>query len=276
VARAQLLPSGKQPTYRNRIGWASTYLRFAGLLHAPSRGVWAITPAGRAFLAKHVGRIDLRVLETIPAYVEARAAAESEDEANTAPSATTAAPALAPLDAPVAAETTPEEQLFAAYKRIVASVADELSKLVQKSDPAFFEELVIDLLGKMGYGTSDDARTRVGRSGDGGIDGIISLDKLGFEKVYIQAKRWDPGTKIGRPGVQAFFGALAGQRATKGLYITTSSFTKEAEQYAASVSGSLILVDGKRLVQLMIEHGLGVQTAHTLRVPKIDGDYFEG
>jgi len=136
--------------------------------------------------------------------------------------------------------------------------------------------MVIELLGKMGYGTSDDARIRVGRSGDGGIDGIISLDKLGLEKVYIQAKRWDPANKIGRPDVQAFFGALAGQRATKGLYITTSSFTKEAEQYAASVSGSLILVDGKRLVQLMIEHGLGVQTAHTLRVPKIDGDYFEG
>jgi len=196
AARAQLLPSGKQPTYRNRIGWASTYLRFAGLLHAPSRGVWAITPAGRAFLAKHVGRIDLRVLETIPAYVEARAAAESEDEANTAPSATTAAPALAPLDAPVAAETTPEEQLFAAYKRIVASVADELSKLVQKSDPAFFEELVIDLLGKMGYGTSDDARTRVGRSADGGIDGIISLDKLGFEKA-LSSKTRHPGEALG-------------------------------------------------------------------------------
>lgn len=265
-ARAQLLPSRKQPTYRNRIGWASTYLRFAGLVQAPSRGVWAITPSGRALLASHAGPIDLHVLETIPAYVEARAATESDDEEQSAPLAS---------ESPAPTEATPEEQLLAAHKRIVSSVADELTKLLQKTDPAFFEELVIELLGLMGYGTSDDSRVRIGRSGDGGIDGVISLDKLGLEKVYIQAKRWDPASKIGRPDVQAFFGALAGQRATKALYITTSSFSKEAEQYAASVSGSLILVDGKRLVQLMIDHGLGVQTAQILKVPKVDGDYFD-
>lgn len=264
-ARAQLLPSRKQQTYRNRIGWASTYLRFAALVHAPSRGVWAITPSGRAFLTKHVGPIDLRVLGTIPAYVEARRESEEDTESEVP---------LVPTSA-TSTESTPEEQLFAAHKRIVASVADELAKLLQKTEPAFFEQLVIELLGNMGYGTSDDSRVRVGRSGDGGIDGVISLDKLGLEKVYIQAKKWDPANKVGRPEVQAFFGALAGQRATKGLFITTTSFTKEAEQYAASVSGSLILVDGKRLVQLMIEHGLGVQTAHTLSVPKIDSDYFE-
>ncbi len=261
--RGQLLPSRKQPTYRNRIGWASTYLRFAGLVQSPTRGIWTITDAGRKLLAKNKGRIDLRVLQTIPAYVEARRAAEGEEgdsanEAATVPS--------------LPSEETPEELLFAAHKRIVGSVAEQLSELLQQATPDFFEELVVDLLGRMGYGTSDDARVRVGRSGDGGIDGVISLDKLGLEKVYIQAKKWAPGNKVGRPDVQAFFGALAGQRATKGLFMTTSAFSKEAEQYAASVSGSLILVDGKRLVQLMIDHGLGVSTAHTLLVPRIDHD----
>ena len=201
VARAQLLPSGKQPTYRNRIGWASTYLRFAGLLHAPSRGVWAITPAGRAFLAKHVGRIDLRVLETIPAYVEARAAAESDDDDIAVPGSATTAPIHTPLDLTPPAENTPEEQLFAAHKHIVASVADELAKLLQKTEPAFFEEMVIELLGKMGYGTSDDARIRVGRSGDGGIDGIISLDKLGLEKA-LSSKTRHPGEALVKCGAR--------------------------------------------------------------------------
>ncbi len=264
-ARAQLLPSGKQRTYQNRIGWASAYLRFAGLVHAPSRGAWAITPAGRTFLAAHSGGIDLRVLQTIPAYLESRATDEGGSVSDEA---------IGPHDA-APSESTPEEQMLTAHKRIVASVADELARLLQRTDPTFFEEIVIELLGRMGYGTSDDSRLRVGRSGDGGVDGVISLDKLGLEKIYIQAKRWDPANKIGRPDVQTFFGALAGQRASKGLFITTSSFTKEAEQYAASVSGSLILIDGKRLVNLMIEHGQGVQTAQTLKVPKIDSDYFD-
>jgi restriction system protein len=261
-ARAQMLPSGKQHTYKNRIGWASTYLRFAGLVHSPSRGNWQITEAGAAFLAGHAGPVDLEVLEALPAYRAARAemttGGSTEPEGSTTPTA-----------------ETPEEQMFAAHRRIVASVGEELTKILAKVDPGFFEQLVVDLLGRMGYGTTDESRTRVGRSGDGGIDGIISLDRLGLEKVYVQAKKWSADNKVGRPDVQAFFGALAGQRATKGLFITTSSFTREAEQYAGSVSGSLVLVDGRRLVQLMIEFGLGVSTQDTLTVPKLDLDYFD-
>jgi restriction system protein len=154
-------------------------------------------------------------------------------------------------------------------------VADELAKLLDHCEPGFFEQLVVDLLGRMGYGTSAESRQRVGRSGDGGIDGIISLDRLGLEKIYIQAKKWARDRRVGRPEIQAFFGALAGQRATKGLFMTTAGFTSDAEDYAANVSGSLILVDGKRLVSLMIEHGVGVAVASTLTVPKVDTDYFE-
>lgn len=267
--RGELLPSGKQPTYKNRIGWASTYLRFAGLLAAPVRGSWTITDAGRKLLASHAGRIDLRLLETIPAYVEARRDSEAV-EGNDGENGPTPGPG------PTAQESTPEEQLSRAHGKIVGSVAEELAQLLQKADPEFFEELVIDLLGRMGYGTSEESRLRVGRSGDGGIDGVISLDKLGLEKIYIQAKKWARDRTIGRPEIQAFFGALAGQRASKGLFMTTARFTREAEQYAANVSGSLILIDGKRLVALMIENSVGVSVAQTLHIPKVDHDYFEG
>lgn len=266
--RAQLIPSGKQPTYKNRIGWASTYLRFAELVHAPSRGVWAITDSGRKLLARHKGRIDLKVLETIPAFNE-RGTAKADVDANAEPDDHAPEPAAV-------TESTPQEQLDAAHAKIVGSVAEELSGLLDKCDPTFFEELVVDLLGRMGYGTSAESRLRVGRSGDGGIDGVISLDRLGLEKIYIQAKKWARDRRVGRPEIQAFFGALAGQRATKGLFMTTAGFTREAEEYAANVSGSLILVDGKRLVSLMIEHGVGVAVASTLTVPKVDYDYFEG
>lgn len=264
---AHMLPSGKQTTFRNRVGWASTYLRFAGLVVSPSRGIWAISEPGRKVLATHKGRVDLALLETLPAYQETRKQAESA-----APSVDGAEGATVDQDA---ATATPEEQLYAAHAQVVGSVAEELAKLLQKCDPAFFEELVIDLLGRMGYGT-EGSRVRVGQAGDGGIDGVISLDKLGLEKIYIQAKRWGRDRKVGRPEIQAFFGALAGQRATKGLFMTTALFTQEAVQYAANVSGSLILVDGNRLLQLMIEHGVGVAVAQTLTVPKIDYDYFEG
>lgn len=263
--REALLPSGKQPTYKNRIGWASTYLRFAGLVTSPSRGVWAITDAGRKLLAEHAGRIDLRLLDTIPAFREARKEAEGGNDKDDEV-----------LSEAPAGGATPEEQLLAAHEKILASVGEELAKLLEKCDPGFFEELVIDLLGRMGYGISPESRLRVGRSGDGGIDGIISLDRLGLEKIYIQAKRWGRERKVSRPEIQGFFGALAGQRATKGLFMTTALFTQEAGQYAANVSGSLILVDGRRLVSLMIDHGVGVAVASTLKVPKVDYDYFEG
>ncbi len=262
-ARTQLLPSGKQATYKNRIGWACTYLRFAGLVVSPARGQWVLTDAGQKLLASHKGRVDIKLLETIPAFREAR----GSDALDPGPASNGASAQ--------AAGATPEEQFLAAHSKIVASVAEELAKLLQAADPAFFEEIVIDLLGKMGYGTSDSSRVHVGKSGDGGIDGVISLDKLGLEKIYIQAKRWAPDRTVGRPDIQAFYGALAGQRATKGLFMTTARFSAEAVQFAQNVSGSLILIEGRRLVQLMIDYGVGVAVAQTLTVPRIDTDYFE-
>ena len=289
ASRAVLLPSGKQRAYKNRIGWASSYLRFASLVFAPSRGAWAITAEGLALLSKHAGPVSLRTLETIPAY---RAHLASRGDAGSEPggpgqggeprdAGETSAAELRTNGAPFstntaeAASLTPDEQLEAVYRSLVAAVAEDLKRLLLNLAPDRFEILVLELLGKMGYGASSESRGHVGRSGDGGIDGVVRLDKLGFAKVHIQAKRYAIDKKIGRPDVQAFFGALAGQRASNGLFITTSSFTKEATDYAESVSGSLILVDGHRLVQLMIDHGLGVQTARTLTIPRIDNDYFD-
>jgi restriction system protein len=259
--RRELLPSGKQPVYKNRIGWASTYLRFAGLVAAPQRGAWEITPAGRALLDAHPGPIDLEVLRAIPAFRD-----HFEGSASGA-----AARATAP-----AQFGDPEEMLERAHRLIEDAVAGELLDRVLAMHPTDFEDLVIDLLGAMGYGTGPQARVRLGRSGDAGVEGVISLDKLGLEKVYVQAKRWGRDRSVGRAEVQAFFGALAGQRATKGLFLTTAHFTREAVEYAASVSGSLMLVPGDRLVRLMIEHRVGVTVAQTYAVPKVDGDYFEG
>ena len=279
ASRAVLLPSGKQPTYQNRIGWASSYLRAASLVFTPSRGAWGITAEGLALLSKHAGPVSLRTLEAIPAYRAFRGDAGSEPGQAGEPrdaAETRAAEELRTNATQFSTNRlTPDEQLEGAYRSMVAAVAEDLTRLLLNLAPGRFETLVLELLGKMGYGASSASRAHVGRSGDGGIDGVVLLDKLGFAKVCIQAKRYKLDNKIGRPDVQAFFGALAGQRASNGLFITTSSFTKEATDYAESVSGSLILVDGQRLVRLMIDHGLGVQTARTLTIPRIDNDYFD-
>jgi restriction system protein len=171
-----------------------------------------------------------------------------------------------------ATEASPQERIELAIKELNESVAADLLEQIHEATPLFFEKLVLDLLLNMGYGTSRSELQHVGGSGDAGIDGIISLDKLGLEKVYVQAKRWQ--NTVGRPDLQAFFGALAGRKANKGVFITTSSFSKDAKIYAAQVSGSLVLVDGAELAELMIEHGVGV--SHTkVRIARVDSDYFE-
>lgn len=261
--RAITLPSGKQPAYCNRIGWARTYLSFAGLIDMPSRGQWRLSEEGRKFLRSHVGPVDLRVLQKVPAFRE-RKESQRLSETDGVPTEESRSNA-----------STPEEQLAAAHAEIRSSVADDLASLLQRCSPGFFELTVLDLLGRMGYGTDDDARQRVGRTGDGGIDGIISLDKLGLERVYIQAKRWDLERPVGPKEIREFYGSLAERKASKGVFMTTSRYTRDAEAFARNVSGSLILIDGTRLVSLMIEHGVGVSVAQTLRVPKVDRDYFD-
>lgn len=266
--RTELLPSGQQPVFNNRVGWASTYLKRAGLLEAPRRGLFRITGRGKSALAESPERIDSAWLQRFPEFVEFRAKGRvksgnggASDDRSTA----TAGPSEEP--------ETPEDALSAAYRSLRSDLEAELLAEIASASPAFFEQLVVDLLIKMGYGGSrQDAGRAMGRSGDGGIDGIINEDRLGLDVIYIQAKRWE-GT-VGRPEIQKFAGALQGQRARKGVFITTSSFTKEALEYVRLIEARIILIDGDRLARLMVDHGVGVSTVGTYEVKRIDTDYF--
>ncbi len=258
--RQELLPSGTQPVYKNRAGWAHDRLKRAGLSVSTRRGYWRLTPEGTQYLETHPHPLAVRELEGL-AYghndVRLR---------DTAP--TVEAPVV--LVAGVT-RASPDDRLEEALHELKQTVAAEVLDALRQVSPTFFETIVLDLLHRMGYGATRADLQRVGGAGDGGIDGIISLDKLGLEKVYVQAKRWQQS--VGRPEVQAFYGALAGQRAAKGVFITTSSFTAQALEFAHSVE-RVVLVDGVRLADLMIEHEVGV-TLRPLRVPKLDSDYFE-
>lgn len=260
--RDQLLPSRRQPVFQNRIGWAHDRLKRAGLSQSQERGTWQLTEAGRTFLAKHPNAIDAVEIEKI-----ARVPPDSRLTTDLD------SPTPSPPQATPSEGGSPDERIDQAIGELNDSVASELLDLIGESSPAFFEHLVLELLHALGYGTSRADLQRVGGSGDGGIDGVISLDRLGLEKVYVQAKRWQKN--VGRPEIQGFFGALAGRRATKGVFITTSAFTREARDYANRVSDSIVLVDGARLARLMIEHGVGV-THRPLKVAQVDSDYFEG
>ena len=258
--RAELLPSGVQTVYKNRAGWAHDRLKRAGYSESPKRGYWCLTDAGRAFADSHPTPLsDAQVDEIAKTNIQVKLSGSDSPEES----------AIQAL--PDEGASSPDDRLDGALAEIRASVAAELLETILQSSPKFFETLVLDLLHAMGYGTSRSDLTRVGGSGDAGIDGIISLDRLGLEKVYVQAKRWQ--NAVGRPEVQGFYGALAGQRANKGVFITTSTFSSHAIDFAASVE-RIVLVDGQRLAELMMDHGVGV--SHRLvQIPKIDSDYFE-
>ena len=256
--RAEMLPSGKQFTYRNRIGWARTYLKKAGLIESPGRGEVRITSRGREILRNPPDKFNVRFLKRFPSFAEFHAPAPS-------------VPTSQPDDED---EETPEEGLERLYRGIRKQLVEELLDRIKSSPPEFFERLVVDLLLRMGYGGSrEDAGHRVGKSGDGGIDGIINEDPLGLDTVCIQAKRWD-GT-VGRPVVQAFAGSLEGYRAKKGVLITTSSFSQGATDYAAQIEKRIVLIDGARLASLMIEYDLGVGTVASYQLKRVDSDYFD-
>lgn len=264
TARQQLVPSGLQPIYKNRAGWAHDRLKRAGLSDSPRRGFWQLTEAGRQYATTHQEALtDSEVAQLASIFNDGRLRLLPGSEAAATPDTP-----VAPIGITTA---SPEERLGDALAELRRAVADELLKTLGGVSPAFFESIVLDLLHRMGYGTSRSDLQRVGGSGDGGIDGIISLDRLGLEKVYVQAKRWQGS--VGRPEIQAFYGALAGQRAKRGVFITTSGYTQQALQFAQSVEG-IVLVDGARLAELMVDHEVGV-TARTLKVPKLDTDYFE-
>lgn len=261
VERAALLPSGQQGIFRNRVGWARTYLKKAVLLESPKRGVFKITERGLKVLDAGLEKIDVKYLERFPEFMEFRDSSKTDGEATAAPEITTSG-------------TTPEESIELAHQGLREQLAAELLARILGCSPTFFEQLVVELLVKMGYGGSRrDAGERIGQTGDGGIDGIIKEDRLGLDTIFIQAKRWQGS--VGRPEIQKFVGALQGQRARKGVFITTSTYTSEATDYASRIDTKVVLIDGKRLAGLMIDFDVGVSPAATYVVKKIDSDYFE-
>lgn len=258
---AARLPSGQQPVFHNRIGWARWHLKTACLLNAPRRGVFHITARGLQVLAGNPNRIDLKFLDQFPEHdLRALARKDSIEEKIESTAAE--------------AEQTPEEALEFAHQTIRQALAQELLSRILACSPRFFEDLVVKLLVAMGYGGSRrDAGERVGQSGDGGIDGIIKEDRLGLDTIYIQAKRWQGS--VGAPEIQKFVGALQGQRAHKGVFITTSSFTPKAIEYVSNVPTKIVLIDGQQLANLMMDFDVGVSVAETYAVKRIDSDYFE-
>jgi restriction system protein len=267
--RLELLPSGNQPVFANRVGWATTYQVKAGLVERTARSRIQITGLGKNVLLQNPQRIDNNYLSQFPEFVKFRTRQPQEklSEIRGARRGQTSRDIEPTL--------SPDELLDETYQRLRQGLAQELLERVRQAPPAFFERLVIDLLVAMGYGGSrPDAARAVGGTGDGGIDGIIKEDKLGLDSVYIQAKRWD--RPVGRPDVQTFAGSLEGQRARKGVYITTSSFSKDAHDYVTRIEKRIVLIDGEELSDLMIEHGVGVTDVVTYHLKRVDADYFDG
>ena len=258
--RREMLPSGGARLFDNRIGWAKSHITQAGLLISPRRAISSITERGREALRNHPERIDLRVLNGFEEYREFRNRRKTQDEGDS--------PELE-----VQNSQTPEELLENAYLQVRRQIESELLAQIKSSPPEFLERVVVDLVVRMGYGGSrKDAGEALGRSGDEGIDGIIKEDPLGLDIIYLQAKRWE-GT-VGRPEIQKFAGALQGQRARKGIFITTSTFSADALEYTSRIETKIILIDGPRLSKLMFDHGVGVATASSYEVKRIDSDYF--
>jgi restriction system protein len=259
--RKELLPSGTQATFNNRVGWARTYMKKAGLLESPKRGYFKITDKGMQALSTKPTTINVKFLEQYPEFLEFKT--KSNTKSTTAETDTTL-----PTE-----DRTPQEVIEDAYVTIRSGLASDLLEQIMESSPTFFERLVVDLLVRMGYGgTRQEAGKAVGGSGDEGIDGIINEDRLGLEVVYIQAKRWK--STVGRPEIQKFVGALHGKNARKGIFITTSDFTNGAIQYAEGLSDKVVLIDGDTLANLMIDNGVGVALEEAYEIKRIDSDYF--
>jgi len=267
--RAQLQPSGSQLLFDNRVGWAVTYLTNAGLLERPRRGFFKITQRGLDVLGEDPKHVDTELLLRFAEFREFRGrrrtqeADQKQDQAHLSDQ----------LEGSVRNEGTPEDMLAAGYRRLRSEVERQILDEILRCSPTFFERLVIDLLVRMGYGGNrEDAGQAIGRVGDEGIDGIINEDRLGLDVIYIQAKRWQGS--VGRPEVQRFAGALQGRRAKKGVMITTSTFTREAIDFASSIEAHITLVDGPRLAALMFEHNVGVTEAGHYEIKRLDSDYF--
>ncbi len=260
--KKELLPSGKQAVFPNRVGWAKTYLTKAGLLKSNRRSYYEITERGLETLRENLPSIDVTYLEQYPEFRRFRSASKKKEDDTKTPEINDRM------------QRTPVEILEGVYQELTQNLAQDLINKVMQCSPTYFERLVVDLLLKMGYGGSrKDAGEAIGKSKDEGIDGIIKEDRLGLDIIYIQAKRWQ--NCVGRPEIQKFAGALLGKHAKKGIFITTSTFTDEAREYAASIESKLVLIDGEELGRLMIDYNIGVSTDIVYEIKRIDSDYFE-
>ncbi|HMA62772.1 MAG TPA: restriction endonuclease [bacterium] len=259
--RSELLPSGTQSKFDNRVSWAKSYLVQAKVLEAPKRARFKITERGKSLLSQGHEKIDVKVLNQYPEFVEFHTPSKQNKSAQ---------PSTQTEESP---SETPEEMLQKAYESIRSDLAGEILENIKANPPSFFEKLVVDLMVAMGYGGSRaDAGKSLGKSGDEGIDGIIKEDRLGLDVIFLQAKRWE-GT-VGRPEIQKFVGALHGKKAKKGVFITTGKFSEDAKQYADNIDPKVILIDGRDLANYMIDFNVGTFAAISYEIKRIDSDYF--
>lgn len=263
--REELLPSGKQRLLHNRVHWAKFYMSKAGLIASPKRGLFVATDAGKALLDQKPAKVDVETLKGYASFSEFYSQTGTSQEADQAEAIIVA----------TSSGSTPEEQIDAASSLLTSALKADLLSRIGEQSPAFFERLIVELLVAMGYGGShEDAARRLGKSGDGGIDGIIDEDRLGLDRIYVQAKRYAPGSSVGRPEIQGFVGSLVGLGATKGVFVTTSSFSKQAQEYARGLQHRVILIDGERFCELMIEFNVGVRRYRSVEVKRVDEDFF--
>jgi len=267
----EMLPSGRQPVFNNRVHWAKTYLAQARVLEITRRAHFRITDRGREVLRENPARVDVRLLERFPEFNEFKQRARDSQTGG-----------LSPSTAEVTSKTetverlaTPDELLRATITDIEAALSSELLDRILAAPPVFFEELIVTLLLRMGYGGArEEAGRAIGRSGDGGIDGVIDQDPLGLDRVYLQAKRYKLDAPVSEPEIRAFSGSLGAAKASKGVFVTTSYFTRPAHEFAERHPFKMVLIDGAQLAALMIRHNVGVRTAETLHMKKLDEDFF--
>ena len=262
--RTKMLPSGQQTVFLNRLNWAKSYMSKAGLLETTRRGYFAATPDARSLVAENLGEIDVAVLSRFPAFLAWKAQQKANDGQGDVA-----------RDLASEGEASPEDHILANFERLNRELSADLVQRIQDFSPAFFERLIIDLLVRMGYGggRADMARA-LGRSGDGGVDGLVKEDELGLDVVYVQAKRYAPGNGVPVGAVRDFVGSLDGLRASKGIFVTTSHFPVAAVDFVGKISKRVILVDGQELARLMIRHKVGVRIRDAYEIKKIDEDYF--
>jgi restriction system protein len=264
--RDELLPSGRQQVLNNRIHWAKFYMAKAGLIDQPQRGRFIASERGRD-LARNPATINVETLLAYPAFREFYRGSGSYTQKQ--PSAQASASSAAVTD------RTPEEQIEAAHLAVQSALREELLQRIMQNSPSFFEQVIVELLVAMGYGGSlRNAASQLGRSGDGGVDGVINEDRLSLDRVYVQAKRYAQGNSVGRADVQAFVGSLVGLGATKGVFVTTSSFSHQALEFVRHLAQRVILIDGQRLADLMIEHNVGVRLSRAVEFKRLDEDFF--